>query len=64
MEENVSYELKPSDEIAARMPSSFQLMIEIEAIAQAAFDDIRAAIDRGETTIEAVLKERGITGGA
>ena len=63
MIENESTKLKPSDEIVARMPSSFRLMLEIEAKAQAAVDEIKAAIARGETTLEQVFAERGITGG-
>lgn len=61
---NAAQIIKPSDEIAARMPSSFRLMLEIEARSQSAFDEIKASIDRGETTLDAVLKERGIAGGA
>ena len=63
MIEKESTKLKPCPEIVERMPSSFRLWLDIEENAQAAVVEIMAAIDRGETTLADVLKERDIAGG-
>ena len=47
-------------DIVKHLPKSLQLMVEIERQAQAKFNEIMAAIERGETTLEEVKRRRGL----
>lgn len=48
----------PNEEIVSLLPSSLKLMLEIEKQAQAKVAEILRAIDRGETTLEDVIRQR------
>lgn len=47
-------------ELDQHMPKAFQTMIRIERMAQARLQLIQESIERGETTLEAVKRERGL----
>ena len=47
-------------EITAHLPSSFQMMIEIQEEAQEKVKQILADIKAGRTTLEAVKRSRGL----
>ena len=52
---------EPNDEIVKRMPTSFQLMLEIEKKAQAKVAEILQSIERGETTLTEEISQRRIS---
>lgn len=45
-------------DLLTHMPKAFQTMALIEQMARARFVEIMAAIDRGETTLEEVKRQR------
>lgn len=48
------------NELDQHMPKAFQTMLKIEQMAQARLQLIKESIERGETTLEAVKRERGL----
>jgi transcription initiation factor IIF auxiliary subunit len=42
------------------MPKAFQTMLKIEQMAQDRLQQINNSVERGETTFEAVKRERGL----
>ncbi len=49
-----------STELNQHMPKSFQTMIKIEQMALDRLRRIKNSVERGETTLEAVKRERGL----
>lgn len=47
-------------ELDQHIPKAHQTMLKIEQMAQVRLLQIRASIDRGETTLEIVKRERGL----
>ncbi len=47
-------------ELDQHMPKAFQTMLKIEQMAEERFQKIKESIERGETTLEAVKRERGL----
>lgn len=52
--------LSTDKEYAQHIPKSFQTMLKIEQMAQARLRQIKISVERGETTLEAVKRERGL----
>lgn len=52
--------LSIDSELDQHMPKAFQTMLKIEQIAQIRLQQIKESIERGETTLEAVKRERGL----
>lgn len=48
----------PNEEVVSLLPSSLKLMLEIEKQAQAKVAEILESIDRGEATLEEVIRQR------
>ncbi|WP_292387709.1 hypothetical protein [Methanosarcina sp. UBA5] len=47
-------------ELDQHMPKAFQTMLKIEQMAQARLEEILDSIERGETTLEAIKRKRGL----
>jgi len=52
--------LSIDSELDEHMPKAFQTMLKIEQMAQERFRQIEESIKRGETTLEAVKRDRGL----
>jgi len=52
--------LSADKELAQHMPKAFQTMLKIEQMALARLQQIKKSVERGETTLEAMKRERGL----
>lgn len=52
--------LSIDSELDEHMPKAFQTMLKIEQMAQERLQQIEESIKRGETTLEAVKRDRGL----
>jgi hypothetical protein len=46
-------------ELNQHMPKAFQTMLKIERMAQDRLQQIKNSVERGETTLQAIKRERG-----
>jgi len=49
-----------STDVDSHLPRSFQLILEVEQRAELKFEQILADIQTGKTTLEQVMRERGL----
>jgi len=47
-------------ELNLHMPKAFQTMLKIEQMAQNRLQQIKNSVERGETTLQAIKRERGL----
>ncbi len=47
-------------ELNQHMPKAFQTMLKIEQMAQDRLQQIKNSVERGETTLQAIKRERGL----
>jgi hypothetical protein len=47
-------------ELNQYMPKAFQTMLKIERMAQDRLQQIKNSVERGETTLQAIKRERGL----